>query len=161
MFRFVPECGPQNEIPLEKGPAAVHRAEWWGDRRQLCDHQRVEPAVHKGPGHHTGQQPEELVACFDLYGREPLVLVSTRRYTDLQQVETIRLYNVVVFSYTVQTVITFSLNITVAVNTLRLDFSIVVFTNIHCSPLKIIIRPSDVICVPNTVDIYWHIYIEW
>lgn len=41
----VTECGPQNEVPVKKGSAAVCGVERRRDRRQFGDHQGVEPAV--------------------------------------------------------------------------------------------------------------------
>lgn len=63
----VSERGPQDEISVEEGPAAVCGGERRGDRRQFCDHQGAQPTVLQGPGHHTGQQPEKRLARHDLH----------------------------------------------------------------------------------------------
>jgi len=69
-IRMLPECWPQDEVPLQEGPAAVRRAERRGDRGQYHHPAGTEPEIWQGPRRRSHVRAAKRLPRHDIHDRE-------------------------------------------------------------------------------------------
>lgn len=71
---LVTECGPQNEIQIQKGSAALRRAQRRRNRRQCIHRQRIIPEIRPRFRRHSDTRTTKSGPCDRFHGREPFVM---------------------------------------------------------------------------------------